>query len=124
MHELDFIKRVLKAFEFDQNDLLIWHLEGDKVVFSAQVSDQFMWGSADAEHITEENLPILEQARADLVAIDPRNLADLPVLFAARIRNMRPQGATMIDIGLEQRVLFEAFPERPRDLFNPKGWPE
>lgn len=124
MTELEFIKRVLKAFEFDQNDLLIWHMDGDKVIFSAQVSDQFMWGSADAEYITEENLPILEQAYADLAAIDKWNLSDLPVLFTARVRNMRPQGAAMKYIDPEQRALFEVFPERPKNLWNPKGWPE
>jgi hypothetical protein len=67
---LDFIRRVLDAFaKADSHGDLLWHLDDGEIRFSANVSDVFAWGGADAEAITPERLPVLERALTDLLAI-------------------------------------------------------
>ena len=65
---------------------------------SVNVSDLFYWACADAEEVTEENLPVLKQTTADLEAVCPRSVDGYAAsLFAARVRNMRPQGKYISD---------------------------
>lgn len=93
---------------------------------SANVSDVFAWGGADAEPITPDTLPALEQAYTDLKTID----ADLylPELYAARQGGERPQGAAYPDDKTKNwrqvSALFDACgPERALGLGNPKAAP-
>lgn len=99
-------------------------------------NDLFYWASADCEEITPDNLDILEQAfkdikpfydlwaksfksgKGDKVPYVPMDLA--PLLFCARVRNMRPQGAYYQDFPPGVDVLFdEAGPERDsKELSN------
>ena len=125
MNELEYIKRILSAFSGEAYDLLMWREKPDGTFeFSANVSDVFYWGTADAEDITPENLEVLEEAKADIMAIDSWQMSELAALFAARVRNLRPQGAMSKYYEPEILPLFEALPERERDIFNPKAWPE
>lgn len=122
LDELEFIHRVLGVFyAADARDSLLWcPREDGSYGFSANVSDVFYWGTADAEDITEENLPLLEQALNDAVAAGVAYAT--PDLFAARQRNLRPQGAATKHMRPEERALYESLPERTTDLFNPKPW--
>ncbi|KAF5998695.1 hypothetical protein [Streptomyces sp. WAC00263] len=93
---------------------------------SANVSDVFAWGGADAEPITPDTLPALEQAYTDLKTID----ADLylPELYAARQGGEPPQGAAYPDDKTKNwrqvSALFDACgPERALGLGNPKAAP-
>jgi hypothetical protein len=73
---------------------LMW---GEDLDISVNVSDLFFWACGD-EEITEENLPVLKQAIADVEAVCSRSVAMYAApLFAARVRNMRPQGKYISD---------------------------
>jgi hypothetical protein len=75
-------------------------------------NESLWWRTADAERITEANIGILEQAIKD---------CDEPLLFCARVRRMRPQGAMYKYIKMEHRHFFDACgPERELDSGNPK----
>ena len=93
----DQLRRVLIATEFDNCDSLFWRrsgsdgIEGDLQVF-AQCSDFFTWGCADCEPIeTEDDVRLLEQARADLTAATGDKWPIwVTELYAARRRNQPP----------------------------------
>jgi hypothetical protein len=85
------------AAKYDARDDIIW---SEDLTVHAEVSDLFYWACGDYEEITEENLPILRQAIADVLAIDCPPLLDVGrafVLFTARVRNLRPQGKYISD---------------------------
>lgn len=125
MGEADYYVRVLKAFAFDcGNESVSWQLtpEGG-VQFYALCSDFFWWGTADAENITPDDLPLLEQAAADL-AETGRGDVYVGELFCARKRAMRPQGAYYKYLPEETWLLFDACgPARERSIANPKAQP-
>ncbi len=91
-----FLERVLRATEFDGSEYVWWRMaEGeDRLQIFAQCNDLFYWAVADLEEITPENVHVLEQARKDLEATgDTYAAGHTCLLFAARVRGMRPQGA-------------------------------
>lgn len=92
----------------DVNDELMWT---EDLEFAVMCSDAFWWGTADAEDITPETLPELEQALIDGGTMDGM------LLYCARRRKMRPQGAMYKHI--EQPELFNVFPERETGIGNP-----
>lgn len=56
-------------------------------------NDVFAWGFADAEDIeTSDDIELLRQSIKDCTAIEPRS-SHGALLYCARKRNMRPQGA-------------------------------
>lgn len=121
---LAFITRVMEIFSMshaDTTDALFWRVDDSQLNLYANVSDVFAWGSVDAEEITPERLPDLEQAYRDLLPIGQQSYtADL---YAARIRGQRPQGAAYPD-GAAAQALFDACgPERPTGLGNPRKPP-
>ncbi len=73
-------------------DLLWLPVTPTTMSFAVNVSDWFDWGGADAENITPQTLPVLEQAYTDLKAAGA--LLYLAPLYAARIRRRRPLPAT------------------------------
>lgn len=107
---LDFLPAVLAVFDdADCHDSLLWHVDNDGAVhFSAQCSDTFFWASADAEEITEADVPLLRQCLADLRALDAEE--GLPQLYAARRRRMRPM-----------RIFLNP---KPLTGYQPAQWPE
>lgn len=128
--QLAFVRRVLEIFSLshaDAYDDLLWRVDDGQIHLSANVSDVFAWGAADAEEITPERLPDLERTYADLKAIDSQDYT--AALYAARIRHMRPQGAAypgrkLNDHWREVVALFDACgPRREVGLGNPKPQP-
>lgn len=121
--ELVFVKRVLEVFAAAHcHSDLLWHVHDGGIRFSANVSDVFAWGGGDAEEITVETLPVLEQAFAELKPLDGDGY--LAELYAARIRRMRPQGAAYPDFSAPVQKLFNACgPERALGFANPKPIP-
>lgn len=120
--QLDFTRRVLAVFaKADIHGDLFWRVEGSQIYFAANVSDVFAWGGADAEDITPERLPLLEQAYADLKAVGSEEY--MPDLYAARIRGMRPQGAAYPKTRRAQALFDACGPEREIGLGNPKRPP-
>lgn len=108
----EFVEKLLKLVaEHEANDELIWHSNLD---FYILCNDIFAWGCADGEDVTPESLPVLEQALKDAT------FPDGPLLYCARMRNMRPQGAAYTFIQKENWPLFDACgPEREVGLGNP-----
>ena len=124
---LAFVTRVLELFSLSHADLydggLFWRVENGELKLFANVSDVFAWGGADAEPITPDTLPALEQAYVDLKAVDADEFT--AELYAARQRGERPQGAAYPDSKHKSwrqvSALYDACgPERPIGLGNPK----
>jgi len=95
-----FMLRVLTLFaSTDSHDLLFWHTAGKyaPVTFFVNVNDVFHWACADLEEITRENITLAERAIEDVQSATRKvgwsTPSDWTVLFAARARKMRPQGA-------------------------------
>jgi len=116
---LDFLRRVLALFaNADAHDELFWHADGK---LFANVSDVFDWGSADAEPITPDRLPLLEQAYTDLKGLNAEEYT--AALYAARARGMRPQGAAYPEGAAVQALFDECGHEREIGIGNPKPPP-
>jgi len=129
--KLKFMMRVMEIFyRADIREQLIWYIDahdGD-LFLAADVSDVFSWGAADAEDITVETLPELEQAYADLKRLHEKATTWTADLYAARRRGHRPQGAAYpkpdVPCFTELAMLFNACgPERPTGFGNPKRPP-
>lgn len=124
-----FTTRVLELFSLshaDTYDNLFWRVDDGTLSLYANVSDVFDWGSADCEPITADTLPVLEQAYADLKAIDAAEYT--AELYAARQRGVRPQGAAYPGdksrAWREVSALYDACgPEREIGPGNPKTAP-
>lgn len=113
---LMFVDAVLRlAIRYDMTDDLLWSIKDDEIQVAAICSDAFWWATADAEKITLETLPELEQAFVDTEAACTAGEVYAGMLYAARRRKMRPQGAAYP----EERELWPLFdacgPERPID---------
>jgi hypothetical protein len=122
--ELEYIKRVLAAFDAWGKEDVLWRVNEDGVRFFALVNDVFWWGSADGEDIRPEDLELLERSKADLVAIEGQEPTCLPELYAARKRGLRPQGAWYAGVDPEVYALFDACgPARAVGLSNPRRHP-
>lgn len=89
---LRYLEAVLDVFrDADSFQSLMWYRTDDGIRFAVMCSDTFAWGSADVERIEPEDVPLLRQCLTDLRAADPQlGECDLPELFAARKRGMRP----------------------------------
>ena len=124
MIDQQFICDVLDLFSReDLVGMLSWCCDEEytPITFWVKCSDTFCWGCADAEDLTPETLPILKQASEDCKAVD-RILGSLHAcdLFAARIRQMRPQGAAYPK-NRDLWPLFDACgPERETGFGNPR----
>lgn len=92
MVQLRYLEAVLDVFrDADSFQSLMWRRTDAGIRFAAMCSDTFAWGTADAERIEPEDVALLRQCLADLRAADPQlGECDLPELFAARKRGMRP----------------------------------
>ena len=116
MNDPDFILRVLKAYDpFDCDDLL-WKFDDGAIRFFAACNDTFWWATADCEEITPENIGLLEQAKTDSAACGPHGRLYGDILFASRVRKMRPMKAAYPKQCRELWPLFDACgPERADD---------
>ena len=116
MTNTEFTLEVLRLMAlYDETQSLMWQVHGGVVEFHINCSDVFWWGCADAEEITPNNLPLLEQSLKDV-----GDLGDGPHLFVSRVRKLRPQGAMYKYINGELWPLFdECGPDRPAEFGNP-----
>lgn len=117
MMSMQFIWDVLNtiAVHHAHRDLW-WRTDGEysPLKFFIHCNDVFVWGSSDCEDVSPENVGVLKQSYAD----SKDNNGN--VLFCARVRKMRPQGAYYSFIERGQWPLFDACgPEREIDFGNP-----
>lgn len=122
------IKEVLLLSAFYDTEDIWWRWnEKDHSVLQMFVncSDFFFWGCSDSEEITSDNLPILKEAYQDMAELKlDRNFQEPNLLFCARIREMRPQGAYYKYLKEATWPLFDACgPAREVGLGNPKDHP-
>lgn len=121
MKNPDFVFKVLKFFsEQDFKDQLMWLVNDDEVDFAINCSDEFWWGCADAEDLTEDNFDVLTKSFLDCENIN-QTFGDIwaPLLFCCRVRKMRPQGCAYPDIKELWPLFDECGPEREVGLGNP-----
>lgn len=110
-HAPEFIIRLLRLFQFDYCGEVWWRGEPEldgPLSFFVTCNDAFWWATGDNERITPENIGVLEQAFADLEKVRARSHA--PLLFCARVRGMRPQGA-----------MYKYIPDAAWPLFDAAG---
>ena len=110
------------------------------VMFYVNVNDLFFWGTADLEEVTPDNIGELERAYADCQAVaDEINRGKQPgqrfylwrqlaqMLFAARQRQLRPQGCCypehrefwpLFDAAGPERELGPGNPCRPGETYS------
>jgi hypothetical protein len=127
MERLEFLERVLAATAFDHCDALWWRgsdgTRDQPISLYINCNDIFAWACSDLERITPTNLPVLEASIQECEALGDYHWG--PILFCARVRGIRPQGAVLKDIDTpEVLALFDAVGEkRPIDLGNPYQHP-
>lgn len=119
-----FISRLLLAtYKADCRVDLSWHFDEEgQVHFFINCSDAFHWATSDAEDVTEANIEAFEKACEECKS---SRLGQGPLLFCARMRGMRPQGAMYKYIEDELWPLFDACgPERSLSEFGNTPKPE
>lgn len=125
-NRLDFYDRLFRATAFDHDSDIWWRERNEDssiLDFYVVCNDIFAWGFADLELITSENIHILEEAVRDCRSIDDHVWA--PILFCARVRGERPQGAVLKDMPPGVLALFDAVGEkRLTNIGNPYAHPE
>lgn len=105
-----FIQRLLQLIaKYEAHEELIWD---EDLKFAVLCSDAFYWGAEDVEDVTVETLPMLEQAFKD------GGIEEGILLYCARQRQMRPQGAMYKYI--KKPELFNVFPIREISMMNPR----
>jgi len=94
---LQHIENVLRlCIKYDITDELFWCIdkETNKIKVMVNCNDVFWWATSDGEEITPDNLCELKKAIDDVNSIDNViGIVYTGMLFAARIRKIRPQGA-------------------------------
>lgn len=121
------VMRVLKLTSFEYTDEIWWRwIDDEDLTMFVQCSDVFEWACADAEEITDENIQSLEDTLAEVQSIVGRwDAHDAFVLWVARVREKRPQGAYYKHMDTRLHPLFDAAgPERPTGLGNPIAHPK
>lgn len=114
----------------DLESMIYWHgtkEEGFRPFINC--NDVFLWGCADGHEFEPADIPDIMQAIEDCKP----DLYYGPILWIARKRNMRPQGAMYEGSGYEssggisvalRKMFNECGPHRPADIGNPYATPE
>ena len=110
---LEFVCRVLSVFDEDgpSQDSLWWRTDGEyaPLTLFVKCSDLFVWGCADLEEVTPDNVAELERAAADVKAVTwDGNYVYADLLFCCRVRGHRPQKPCYKDLDEETWPLFDA----------------
>lgn len=122
MTDFETLVRVFRLFE--DLDGFWWRTDGEyaPVTLFVNCNDFFWWASGDCERVLAENIAVLEEAFQDIDNASDEHIAATwaPLLFVARLRKMRPQGAYYKHIPEVLHVLFDACgPAREAGLGNP-----
>ena len=117
-----FVMHVLKLTgEWDICGSLWWRTDGEyaPVTFFINCNDVFYWGCADAEAITPENIELLEKSMKDSSGAYQYGELYGTMLWCARVRKQRPQGAAYPSERELWTLFDECGPEREIGLGNP-----
>ena len=120
LHKAERIVQLVDMIDdLECNDDIFWNR--DNIVnhedgLFLNCNDAFAWGCADAEILAVEDIPALREAHKDA------GIGDGSLLFIARKRKMRPQGAMYAHIKKKFWPLFDACgPARESCFGNPVG---
>lgn len=103
--------------DFLLNNTIDLHISDDQIEMSVNCNDLFFWGCSDCEELTINDLPDLQKA-----VDDSKNAGSDcgELLWVARKRQMRPQGAYYAHVSPNLGKLFDACGEfRPAEIGNP-----
>lgn len=120
MHKAERIVQLVDAInDLECNDEIFWNrgnIVGHEEGCFLNCNDAFAWGYSDAEILSVEDIPALREAHKDA------DMCDGSLLFIARKRKMRPQGAMYAHIEKKFWPLFDACgPARESCFGNPVG---
>ena len=124
MHNFDTVIRAFKIFNgFDgpSSDELWWRTDEEYAPLTLFVNcnDLFWWGCSDCEELTPDDFDDLEAAIADAAKAGDKHNGHL--LWVARKRKMRPQGACYAYFTDSAHELFhQCGPEREVERGNPR----
>ena len=111
--ENQFIRELLGLVAKHEVHDSFWWKEDPGFEFYVNCNDAFYWACADCEPITAESLPDFRKALED-------SEYDGPLLYVARRRQMRPQGAMYKYLERKDWPLFDACgPKREAGFGNP-----
>lgn len=115
-----FLIRMLRFIEtYELRHEIFWKVTGITAQFYVNCNDVFFWGCADYEHLTSDTLPLLQKAIRDCEKAKSVGRVYGSMLYCARQRKMRPQGAAY-PIFKELWSLFDACgDERETGFGNP-----
>lgn len=122
------VVEVLTMFAFEHTEDLWWRMNAEnrsELNLYAACNDFFFWGCADGEEITQEKLPVLWEAKKEMdnLSISDHEL-EYGLLFCAKVRKMRPQGAYYKYLKEETWPLFDTCgPFRESGIGNPHEHP-
>jgi hypothetical protein len=121
MKETRIIRLLKVLIDQDVQDQVRWYyMDNGDIGCYSECSDFFWWGTADGEEITtREDIELLVKAIEDCRAVDSTLWAYGPLLYCARKRTMRPQGAAY---PYDKRIWFlfnQAGEQRETGLGNP-----
>lgn len=122
LSEISFWLKILDIlYRYDLHDELWWRTTGEyaPLTLFLRCNDVFYWGSADHEQLTQDHPDLLEKAIQDVAAIDHYAVEWGSLLFIARVRGMRPQGAAYPKNKDLWPLLDACGPERETGLGNP-----
>lgn len=113
---MSFLEKVMVFIaKYELHGVIFWN---EDLMFFVNCNDFFAWGCADAEDLNEETFPLLEKAIEDAGELDGA------LLYCARQRKIRPQGAFYKHLDKKNWHLFDACGEERKSGFgNPEERP-
>ena len=110
--DIDYITKMMRFIS--ENDLFEEIIWDGNLVFYALCNDLFYWGSADGEQINKDDIKLLE------VSINDSKDYNGVLLYCARKRKMRPQGAYYKHLKEDKELFNACGEERKIDIGNPQ----
>jgi hypothetical protein len=117
MDKLEYYEEIMRLTHYHdcQEDIYFYPTKtGDGYIACVNCNDLFYWACGDAESIQIDDVPLFKQSLEDSEFMGP-------LLYCARKRKMRPQGAYYESFFPEDVPLFNATgPKREVGFGNPK----
>lgn len=114
------LARVARVLAPDDCEDVWWRVDGGIITTMIKCNDVFWWGTADCEAVTPDNVELLEETFWECKE-KCEYTSDASLLFVARVRNMRPQGAFYKNFDADYVKLFDAAgpPREKNPLLDP-----
>jgi hypothetical protein len=118
MKTFEEVRRVVDVLSSSDIDYHAYATD-DEVCVVLNCNDYFWWGTADAERVTYEDIPLLLDCIKELYDLD-KYAFYASDLFLCRKRNLRPQDGIFYNFELwRQELIAKYCPKRENDIANP-----